>query len=249
MSYSVRCEVQHHDSHALVRLHGALTTATASHVRLTLLKCLAEQPDALLIDLAGLRVGEARALSVFTAVARQAAMWPGTPLLFCAPTAATRALLARGAYDTLPVFVSTDVALAAGRDRVGMPSATEELLPVAGAARQARDVVTEACARWELSTLVGPASVVVSELVSNAVAHAHTMITLRLSLRRRYLHIAVRDGSTDEPRPATTSPLAPGTGRGLLLVDAIARRWGSMPTTGGKVVWAVLSTDPLDDRP
>ncbi len=246
MSHSVRCEVQQHDSHALVRLDGVLTVTTAPHVRLTLLKCLAEQPDALLVDLAGLRVDEARALSLFTAVTRQAAMWPGTPLLLCAPTAATRALLARGGYGTPPVFATVDSALAAGRGRASMPSMTDELLPVVGAARQARDRVTEACARWDLPALVGPASVVVSELVSNAVAHAHTMIALRLSLRRRYLHIAVRDGSSEEPRLATTSPLAPGTGRGLLLVDAIARRWGSLPTTGGKVVWAVLSTDPPD---
>jgi hypothetical protein len=33
----------------------------------------------------------------------------------------------------------------------------------------------------------------------------------------------------------------PATGRGLLLVDEFALRWGSFPAAGGKVVWAALS--------
>ena len=40
-------------------------------------------------------------------------------------------------------------------------------------------------------------------LVANAIDHAHTMMTLRLSLQRRYLNIAVRDGS---PRPPVPCP-------------------------------------------
>ena len=43
-----------------------------------------------------------------------------------------------------------------------------------GAARQARELVTEACARWELTDLVGPACTIVTELVNNVVVHAQT---------------------------------------------------------------------------
>jgi hypothetical protein len=35
-------------------------------------------------------------------------------------------------------------------------------------------------------------------------------------------------------------PLQSGGGRGLMLVDAIAARWGSVPAHDGKVVWASL---------
>jgi hypothetical protein len=36
------------------------------------------------------------------------------------------------------------------------------------------------------------------------------------------------------------SPTAQG-GRGMLLIDAVASRWGSLPLADGKVVWALLS--------
>jgi hypothetical protein len=67
------------------------------------------------------------------------------------------------------------------------------------------------------------------------------MMTLRLSVSERYLHIAVRDGSAAEPVPVRSAPRdAPG-GRGLRLVQAVAGSWGHLPTDGGKVVWASLT--------
>lgn len=248
MPSNLHCHVQRDEAQFLVRVSGVLTMSSASRVRTALLKCLAEQPDTLVVDVSGLAVPELAALSVFAAVARQAEMWPGTPVLLCATDAATVALVRTGRAGNLPVFPSVPAALASDDGRIRLPSITDELLPVSGAARRARDLVTEACGRWDQPELVGPASIVVSELVTNVVVHARTMMTLRLSLRRRYLHIAVRDGSIEEPRLVDTSPLDATGGRGIALVDAVARRWGSLPTDGGKVVWAVLSTAPFDDR-
>ncbi|MFI5894970.1 ATP-binding protein [Actinoplanes sp. NPDC051513] len=121
------------------------------------------------------------------------------------------------------------------------PSLTDQLLPASGAARHARDLVTEACAMWDLPDLVGPASLVADELVTNGVEHAGTLMTLRISHRAHQLHLAVGDGSPEPPRlrppPAPTAP----RGRGLMLVDAIASHWGWLPSIEGKVVWATLS--------
>jgi len=121
------------------------------------------------------------------------------------------------------------------------PSLTDQLLPTSGAARHARDLVTEACARWDLPGLVGPASLVADELVTNGVEHAGTLMTLRISHRPPYLYVAVVDGSPEPPRlrplPALTAP----RGRGLMLVDAIASHWGWLASSEGKVVWATLS--------
>jgi anti-anti-sigma regulatory factor len=226
----------------LVALTGELGLREVAPVRLCLLKCLAEQPDALLVDLAGMTVGEPLALSVFVAVARQAARWPGTPVLFCGPPPAIRRLMRDGAYQRLPLFASADAARQhVGPDRRILPSISDDLLPVSGAARQARNVATDACLRWDLPHLVAPASLIVSELVSNVVDHAHTMMTLRLSLRRRYLNMAVRDGSSAEPAvPADVPADVPG-GRGLFLVNATAHTWGWLPADDGKVVWAALA--------
>ncbi len=240
---TVGCAVRDDGDDLLVAsLSGDLGLTDVAPLRVSLLKCLAEQPDALLLDLAGLTVAEPLALAVFTAVHRQAARWPGTPVLLCAARPQTHTLLTGSAHRQLPLFAT----LAAGREhartaRRTLPSISDELLPISGAARQARNVTTDACLRWDLPHLVAPASLIASELVSNVVEHAHTMMTLRLSLRRRYLNIAVRDGSPVEPvLPGPPSPDS-GGGRGLLLVDATAQSWGSLPTDGGKVVWAALA--------
>ncbi|WP_250004032.1 ATP-binding protein [Actinoplanes sp. M2I2] len=221
---------------------GALRLSDVTSLYLHMLKSLAEQPDALLLDVSGMLVSEPLALSVFTAATRQAARWPGTPILLCAPPGATRDALDGPAYRRLTVVDSLTAARSslAGTPHDEMPALSEELLPVAGAARHARDVATDACLRWDLPHLVAPASLIANELVSNVVDHAHTMMTLQLSLRSRYLNIAVRDGSAVEVRPPGHVPIEARRGRGLLLVDATAHTWGCMPSADGKVVWASL---------
>jgi anti-sigma regulatory factor (Ser/Thr protein kinase) len=107
----------------------------------------------------------------------------------------------------------------------------EVVLPVTGAARRARDVVTQACVQWDLPRLVGPASLVVTELVSNVVQHAWTMADVRVVRGRRYLMILVHDGSSIAavmpPRSVLSERAArPDLSRGLLLVDVTADRWG-----------------------
>jgi anti-anti-sigma regulatory factor len=239
---AIECDVGADGDYLVVTLTGRLGLREVAPLRIRLLKCLAEQPGAVLIDLAGLSVSEPLAMAVFTAVVRQAAQWPGIPVLFCSPTPDMRTLLNRGAQHRLPTFHSVLAARAhAGTGRLPLPSLADDLLPICGAARQARNVATDACLRWDLPHLVAPASLIVSELVSNVVDHAHTMATLRLSLLRRYLTIAVRDGSPAEPvKAAGVSPDA-RTGRGLILVAASAHSWGWLPTEGGKVVWASLA--------
>jgi anti-anti-sigma regulatory factor len=239
---TVDCTVQDDNGRLVAHLSGTLDMLAVSRVRLHLLKCLAEQPSALLVDVSGLTITEPLALPVFIAVTRQAARWPGTPVLICGPDPVMAGLLGAAAFRRLPVFTSTDAArhyLGAGGH--ALPTMTEELLPISGAARQSRNVATDACLRWELADLVAPASLICSELVSNAVDHAGTMMTLRLSLGSGYLFIAVRDGSPAEPVAGTPPPSA-ARGRGLHLVEVTAHSWGFLPARDGKVVWASLFT-------
>ncbi len=237
---AIRCDVEPIGTHLLVRVTGELSMVSAPRVRAALTKCLVEQPDSIVIDVAGMRVAEPRALSVFRAVSRQAVIWPGIPLLFAAPTPEIAELIVVSGEGRPAVFGSVEAALAAG-PRQRMPVVSDMLLPAVGSASRAREVVTAACARWDLPYLTEPAVVIAGELVTNAAQHARTMMTLRLTLSRRYLLIAVRDGSTVEPKPPVTATGDPDAPRGLLLVDALAVRWGSHTTFDGKVVWATLS--------
>jgi anti-anti-sigma factor len=228
--------------HIVVAIRGDLMLDSAARLRTALLKCLAEQPDALLLDLAGMDASEPTALAVFTAVTHQASRWPGTPVLLCATRPAIRRQLERGRFGSLQTYDTVDEALFAvtGGHAVSM-TISEQLLPVTGAVRHARNLATEACSGWDLPHLVGPASLVVSELVSNAIEHASTMITVQLARRNRYLHIAVRDGMPDEPVLRPPPPESTSRGHGLVLVDSVATHWGSLPTADGKVVWATLT--------
>jgi anti-anti-sigma regulatory factor len=232
--------VDEKDSLTVVSVRGVLDLRGAAGLRTALLKCLAEQPDALLVDAAGLELADDTVLAVFTAIARQSALWPGTPLLVCAPSPRVAALLARRRHGGIPVHATVEEGRRAVADgQATVPSITDRILPIAGAARHARNLVTEACLVWGLPDLVGPACLVASELVSNAVEHAGTMLTFQLAHRSRYLHLAVRDGGPGEP--VVRSPQGVSErGRGLLLVSSVATHWGWLPSREGKVVWATL---------
>lgn len=236
--HHLRCLVERIGTRLLVRCRGDLCIATAPQVRATLLKCLVERPDAVVIDLTGTVVVDQVALSVFTAVVRQAELWPDTPLLISGPDRGTADWFAAG--TRLPVFPSAEEALATEPRRL-TTSVADLLLPVPSSAHHARNLVVQACIRWNLPELAAPASLVVSELVANAVMHAGTMIDLRVNLGRRDLTIAVRDGSTEQPDLTPGRPDVPGSARGLQLVDALADQWGCLPAEGGKVVWAALA--------
>ncbi|WP_433796558.1 STAS domain-containing protein [Actinoplanes sp. CA-252034] len=234
----VRCDVESVGTRLLVHVRGTLSVASAPTVRAALLKCLVEQPDAVVVDLAETVVTDPIATSVFRAVVRHASLWPGTPLLLAVPDPELARQLATS-YGRGLVHPSVEAALTAPAKQ-RMPIIKDMLLPVSGAARRARELASEGCLRWDLAQLVGPASVIAGELVTNAVVHAQTMIDLRITLGRRYLVVAVRDGSDLRPAlpdPASMDPAGP---RGLLLVKTMAYRWGTAPSYGGKVVWATL---------
>lgn len=121
----------------------------------------------------------------------------------------------------------------------------EELLPVTGAARHAHDVVTDACLRWDLPELVGRASLIISELVSNVVDHAHTLMTIEVCHRGSYLYLAVHDGGDAPPVPRDLAgDVTVLRGRGLSIVAAAASTWGYEHRRTGNTVWATVALSP-----
>jgi anti-sigma regulatory factor (Ser/Thr protein kinase) len=84
------------------------------------------------------------------------------------------------------------------------------------------------------------AKLIVSELVTNVVTHAHTPCTLTVRLDGECLHIEVADGGPGGVVLRRPRPDDPG-GRGLVLVDAVADRWGSTSAGGHTVVWCEIA--------
>jgi hypothetical protein len=209
-------------------------------VHTVLESCLATLPDALVVDLEKLSVADPLALSVFAAAARRAADWPAVPMVLCAPPSEVAERLAASAVcRVVPVRRDCAEATALAGETVA-PRLRVRLEPVAGACRRARELVTDACGRWNVPELAGPASLVLSELVGNVVRHAGTPMQVTLTLHRPYLRVAVMDGSPVEARALTDRDLRAEGGRGLMLVRELAQRWGSVPAGAGKVVWAML---------
>jgi hypothetical protein len=238
MPSKVRHQVDGGRPYPVVRLAGVLDAGTAPTVRSVLLDVLAGQPPGIVVDVRGLAVGAPGAVGAFDEVARRAAEWPGCRLVLCA-TGDEPAWWDAG----LPVRASPAEAAAALGEPCPEHFLSVALEPVVGAARRSRELVTEACARWELPSLAGPACIVVTELVNNVVAHAGTPMTVLLGRRHDMMTVAVRDQSAGRPRfSGEPVPVTSYGGRGLLLIDAVARRWGSLPLAHGKVVWATLDT-------
>jgi hypothetical protein len=250
MTTRLHCHIESTSPVTVVRLSGALELAAAPTAWTTLVKLLADQLDALVLDLSGITYEDPQALLVFGALARRASMWPGIPVILIAPAAQLRAALHRQSVQRLvAVCREPEEAMVLARGAPAPLRLHACLPPTPGAARLGRDLATEACLSWQVTELVPPASIIVSELVTNAVQHAATPCDLTLARTLGHLHIGVRD---QDPRPAVRHDpdLLSCGGRGLLIVEQIALSWGSTPAPAGKVVWATLpACPPGDARP
>jgi anti-sigma regulatory factor (Ser/Thr protein kinase) len=119
-----------------------------------------------------------------------------------------------------------------------------ELPPDLTAAREARAATKRVLPRWALGGLLEPVLLVVSELVGNAVRHGRPPVDLRLRKHGTGVRVAVHDEDSSAPSASVASSDAE-SGRGLLLVDAVAAETGVEQIEGdGKVVWAHVEPEP-----
>jgi GAF domain-containing protein/anti-sigma regulatory factor (Ser/Thr protein kinase) len=86
------------------------------------------------------------------------------------------------------------------------------------------------------------AALLTSELVTNAVLHAATPLSVTLHLMSDRIRVDVADGSSVVPSVKDYGTEA-ATGRGLTLFNTLASDWGVQPALGGKIVWFELPVD------
>jgi hypothetical protein len=178
---------------------------------------------------------------VFAAIRHPALGWPGTALVLCgAPPAVAEVLLQLGAANRLAMYPGLDQALANARVRPPRVSERLALGPVPTAARAVRAFVREVCDRWGIGELVEPATLLASELVTNAVVNTGTAAELRIELRGSRLQIALHDQDPDLTRVLAAAE-GTGHGLGLQIVDQVATTWGvRQEGAGGKTIWCTL---------
>ncbi|TDE35497.1 ATP-binding protein [Actinomadura sp. 6K520] len=120
--------------------------------------------------------------------------------------------------------------------------ATMVIKAEAGEIRRVREFVGLVFGAWGLEDYV--ARTVVSELATNAITHGSSegeMVVVR-AYRREDGGAVVETWDRSDAVPVVRSVGdAAESGRGLLLMEALVRRWGTRPLSeGGKVVWAEI---------
>ncbi|MDQ3764094.1 MAG: STAS domain-containing protein [Actinomycetota bacterium] len=225
----------------VVRPAGELTCRTYERLRDGLIKCTAEEPAAIVVDLASLRAAIASLLTVFATVHDRIRDWPGVPLVLAAARRPLRTLLDACAVPRfVPTYHTVSEALESLGAAPGRRRREVELPCDPASARTARQLTEETCHEWGIPGMAADAVVIASELTDNMVYHARSDGRLRLDLRGNMLTVAVADADPHPPRLRVPGLGADG-GRGLVLVNKLSRTWGTASQGNGKVVWAVLT--------
>ncbi|MET9692620.1 ATP-binding protein [Streptomyces sp. NPDC006514] len=109
----------------------------------------------------------------------------------------------------------------------------------------ARKQVVHAARKWGPldEAALGDLELCTAEIVANAVEHTGEVSVVRVSRTTRGVRVEVADTRPQLPEPA--APSSDGeSGRGLLLVDALAAEWGAHTTAAGKTVWFEIAAAP-----
>ncbi len=107
------------------------------------------------------------------------------------------------------------------------------------------DATAPGQARWHLRQLLASdseaidAELVATELITNAWRHGRGPITLSADLRSDCLVLEVCSESDAEPNLRTDA--SGSSGRGLLLIDELARAWGFERKGDQMCVWAEIA--------
>jgi anti-sigma regulatory factor (Ser/Thr protein kinase) len=119
------------------------------------------------------------------------------------------------------------------------PSAHLDLEPLPNAARVARSFLADNAEGLDPED-AHAAAVCASELVTNGVLHARTPIVFGVTRGADFLLVTVADQGTGRPEPPPPDHTRP-SGRGLVLVAALADDWGIDESDEGKTVWFTVA--------
>jgi anti-sigma regulatory factor (Ser/Thr protein kinase) len=114
-----------------------------------------------------------------------------------------------------------------------------ELPPASASATRAREFARDELGTRYARSVVDDVSLLVTEMVTNAVLHAGTPLRVTLELAPEAVRVEVEDGSPDPPSRRDDGADVV-SGRGLRLVEGIASSWGTDRVGAGKRVWCVV---------
>ena len=107
--------------------------------------------------------------------------------------------------------------------------------------RKARLFLSDRLLEWRLDGLMDTALLLTTELVTNAVIHAGSAVSVTVRRGMNRLRVEVADsgeGALHLREPGIEAT----TGRGLQLMEALATAWGTSAYDAGKLVWFELQS-------
>ena len=112
-------------------------------------------------------------------------------------------------------------------------------------ARAARQFVTDALAAWGLAELADTVTLLVSEVVTNAVVHARSVVDVVVRLTPDAARIEISDRAPGAP-VVRKAERYDEHGRGMAIVANLARAWGVRPRSdgAGKTIWFEVERPP-----
>jgi anti-anti-sigma regulatory factor len=228
----------------VMRLVGALDASTYPQVRDAVTKVAAEGPAAVVIDIDGLEVPGDQAWAVFTRARWHIQQRPEVVIaLACSDAVVRQRLTDLSITRYVPVYSSVAAATAEISDGSCryLHRAREKFGPHSFAVHAAQIFVREHLMAWSMLEKIPVVSTVATVFVENALNYTRHGCDVRLEADNANVLVAVSDTSS---KPPIRRERAPGSiPRGLDIVAALCRRWGSTPTSVGKTMWAHVGPD------
>ncbi|HEY2197345.1 MAG TPA: sulfate transporter [Mycobacterium sp.] len=231
---------------SLLTVKGVLDSSTYLKLRDAIIKAALDEPRAVLVDVNGLHVPTVSAWAVFTSARWHVSTWPDIPVvLICGQTRRRTAIAGTGVTRYVPVHASLETALATLSDngRCARRRVRAEFPAALASLHLARAMVAETLNAWSHGALTPVATVIVNVFVENVLQHTTCAPVVVLESNGTWVSISVRDSSA-APAVHHEDPYRGGDPvSGLAIVASVCRAWGSMPTSAGKAVWAVIGPE------
>jgi anti-anti-sigma regulatory factor len=213
------------DGVVIVTAHGVLDIGTAPRLRDYLAKVGADQPKAVVVDLAELTIRTPSATAIFVAAHAALAEWPGVTMVLAAPDGL---LTHQHVSRFIPVRSTVTDAVAAVGDPV--PRLVDRLLLPNGPTSPdlARGFARDSCALWGHPGAADNAAALLGELVTNTVTHTLSVSRIRIPPWEAARSCGPRSGSGSRLTGRRASPRRSRASRGV----SGRRPGGSVPRTG-----------------
>ncbi|MHC9294929.1 STAS domain-containing protein [Mycobacterium sp. LTG2003] len=233
-------------SSSVLVFDGILDDTTYLPLRDCVIESALTEPRAVIVDVTDLQVPVHTAWSVFTSARWHVSLWPDIPVsLVCQDGRRRQEIVRAGLTRRIPVYPTVESACSVfeGEGTKPLSRADVRLPAVHSSLHRARELVIEWLLTWWHPDLIPVASIVVDVLVENVLEHTQSSPHLVAESRGDTVAIAVEDRSKAPALRHEDAYHGAIAVSGLAVVAAVTRAWGSIPTTTGKTVWALIGPE------